>query len=52
MSSVFDSTPLELIADGAGVGPDELREHLRAEIERRRAAESADREAAGPRGVA
>jgi hypothetical protein len=32
----FDTTPLEIIADDAGIGPDELRDYLRAEIERRR----------------
>jgi hypothetical protein len=30
-----DPTPLEYLADDAGVGPDALREWLRAEIERR-----------------
>jgi hypothetical protein len=31
-----DATPFELLADDAGLGPQELREYLRAEIERRR----------------
>jgi hypothetical protein len=34
----FDPSPLELIADAAGIGPEELRDYLRAEIERRQAA--------------
>lgn len=34
MSEYFDATPLELLADEAGLGTEELREHLRGEIVR------------------
>jgi hypothetical protein len=40
VSGFFDTTPLELVADDARMSPDELRDYLRTEIERRQAAET------------
>ena len=31
-----NATPFELLADDAGLGPEELRDYLRTEVERRR----------------
>lgn len=36
----LDPSPLELLADEAGISPDELRAYLRREVERRRAVDA------------